>query len=427
MNLTKESYEDPVIIVGGGFAGLKAARKLGKYDIPVLLIDKQNYHVFQPLLYQVATAFLAPSDIASPLRAFLAKYNSVKVLHDEVRDINFEEKSVKTSNGEYKFKYLVLASGTTSSYFGNANWEKTAPGLKTLQDAILIRTKILRAFELAEQSSNLPEKAKHLTFLIVGGGPTGVELAGALAELTHKTMKHDFRNFNPVDAKIILCEGSERLLSTFHPKISKYALYTLEKIGVQVLLNTLVKDISENSVEINSNGATQIIESSTIIWAAGVAASEIAFNFKKLPDVELDKVGRIKVSADLSLPGYPNIFVVGDSAHIKQDDQSLVPGMAPAALQQGQYVAKAIMAKMQNKSIKPFRYFDKGNMAVIGKGKAVAEKGNIRITGFPAWLAWAFVHIYFLIEFENKIRVFLNWAWNYFTNKGGSRIISKSE
>ena len=419
------SEKPRVVIIGAGFGGLHAARRLGKFGFPVTLIDKENFHLFQPLLYQVATGFLAPGDIAAPIRSILAKYKSVKVVQDEVLDIDPDRKRIKAVNGNYPYDILIAATGTTHSYFGNDDWSAFAHGLKTINDSLMLRSLILKAFEKAELSDDEREKEKLLTFLIVGAGPTGVELAGALSELTHGTLKNEFRNFDPTKSRIVLCEAEKRVLSTFHPNISEYTYKTLSKLGVEVLTSSFVSDIAEDSVKIEKEGQSIQISASTIIWAAGVKASPLAHVLRKHYKAELDKSGKIKVNKFLNLADFEDIFVIGDLAHFETKDGKVLPGLAPVAMQQGDYVAKLLRNRSLKKETPPFAYFDKGNMAVIGRRKAVAESGKIRLTGLPAWLGWAFIHIYFLIEFEDKLVVFVRWAWNYLTGKRGSRLITK--
>lgn len=414
-----------VVIIGGGFGGLYAAKKLGGHNFPVTLIDKQNFHLFQPLLYQVATGFLPPSDIASPLRSALAKYKTVTVIQDEVIEIEPANKLIHTINSKYSFDILIVATGVTHSYFGHEQWSKHAPGLKGISDSLVLRSQILSSFEAAERIPDDSEQEKVLTFVIVGGGPTGVELAGAISELAHKTLRYEFRHINPANARIILCEAEERILPTFHKKSADYAAKTLQNLGVEVLTSSYVVEVGKDFVDIKQAQIIKRIEANTIIWAAGVKASPLAGILRSRCHVELDKMGRIKVNRDLSIPGYSDVFVIGDLAHFEQKEGKPLPGVAPVAMQQGNYLAKLLAGRIQNKQVGQFSYFNKGNMAVIGKGCAVVEIGGIRLNGFVAWLAWAFVHIYFLIEFETKVVVFFHWAWNYLTNKRGSRLIPK--
>ena len=420
------SNKPHVLIIGGGFGGLNAAIRLGRAEFPVTILEKTNFHLFQPLLYQVATGFLTPGDIASTLRAALSKYKTVRVIQDEVKDIDPHAKEVQGVQGTYKYDYLITAAGMRTSYFGHDNWSEFAGGLKSIEDALNLRTKVLTAFEAAERTANDAERKKLLTFVIIGGGPTGVELAGALSELARRTLIDEFRMFNPADCKVMLVEGGERILPAFHRNISQYAERSLNKINVEVLTKTSVVNIQKERVEA-TQGETKInIEAKTIIWAAGVKASEVSEILKNRAGAELDRMGRVKVSKNLTLPQSPDIFVIGDLAYFEDKNGKVLPGLAPVAMQQGKYVARFIRERADSKDIGPFLYFDKGNMAVIGKSRAVAETGSIRLTGFIGWISWAFIHIYFLIEFENRLIVFIRWAYNYLTNKRGSRLITHS-
>ncbi len=413
------------LVIGGGFAGLNAACVLGRLNFPVTLIDKQNFHLFQPLLYQVATGFLAPGDIASPLRAAVSKYKTVKVIQDEIIDIKPQEKKVLSINGSYSYENLVIASGMENSYFGNDDWMQYAGGLKSIEDSVKLRSKILSAFEAAERATDLETQLQLLTFCIVGGGPTGVELAGAIAELASCTLKNEFRNFDPKLCKIMLFEAGERILSAFHPKSSSYVEKILGKLDVEVHKNTFVKNIEESFVDTECKGAENRIITKNVIWAAGVKTSALTTIIQKRTDVEMDRSGRIKVEKNLTIKGFPEIFILGDIAYFEDKTGNPLPGLAPVAMQQGKYCAKYISGNFYGTRNGQFSYLDKGNMAVIGKGRAVAEAGKIRLRGFFAWIGWAFIHIYFLIEFENKLIVFMRWAWNYITNKRGSRLITK--
>lgn len=413
------------MIVGGGFAGLHAARQLGKRQFPVTLVDRRNFHLFQPLLYQLATGYLASGDIAAPLRSTLARHESVNVVLESAMDVDPERRILKTGSVEIPYDILIAATGVTHSYFGHDAWQSDAPGLKSVEDAIEIRRRVLSAFEIAERTADPKERERLLTFVIVGGGPTGVELAGTLAELARGTLSGEYRNFNPGDSKIHLFEGGDRILSSFHEKSANYAERTLSKLGVQVHTSSRVQNVAENGVQFSSGGGVHDLPAATVIWAAGVTGSSFGQLLKSRYGAELDRSGRVIVTPHLHLPGDENVFVLGDLANVRREKGDPFPGLAPVAIQQGQYVARLLEARTQRETSKPFYYFDKGNMAVIGRGRAVAETGRIRLRGFPAWLAWAFIHIYFLIEFENKIVVFWHWVWNYLTNKRGSRIITE--
>jgi len=394
-----------ILIVGGGFAGLNAAQALKKAHAEVVLLDKTNHHLFQPLLYQVATAALSPGNIAEPLRSALAKQLNAAVFMEEVISIDKDHSVVKAASGkEYPFDYLILAPGARHSYFDHPEWENLAPGLKTLEDAMTIREKILISYEFAERANDPKEAEKHLSFVIVGGGPTGVEMAGAISEISTAMVK-DFRKIDPAHAKIYLLEGTGQILPTFPKSLGERAKQDLEKLGVTVLLNTFATNVTDKGVFIGDT----FLETSTIIWAAGNAASPLL----KTLDTPLDKIGRVIVNSDLSLPGFPHIFVIGDAAHFKEDNQQPLPGIAPVAIQEGQYVAKIIRKNLSPEHRKPFKYLDKGMLATIGKAKAVGLVGRFKIKGYLAWLAWSMIHIFYLISFANKTTVALNWFYLY--------------
>lgn len=404
-----------VIIIGSGFGGLTSAKELKSVNFDVTVIDKTNHHLFQPLLYQVATAALSPADIAIPVRSILTKQSNTKVILDEVISIDKEKSIIKLKNSEMAFDYLIIATGASHSYFGNEKWEKYAPGLKTLADALTIRENIISSLELAEKETDLIKKKKYLTFVIVGGGPTGVELAGAIAEIAKKTIIKDYKNFHKSDTKIILIEALPKILNTFQESLSKHAEEDLKKMGVDIMLNTKVLDINENGVKIS----TGFIETVNIIWAAGNVASPII----RTLDIKTDNSSRVFIENDCSIPNYPNIFVIGDAANLKDQNGNLLPGIAPVAIQQGKYVGRIIAAETLKQNRKPFRYFDKGIMAAIGKTKAVAQIKGLKFSGYFAWLIWSFIHITYLISFRNRFRVMVEWIWYYFTNKHGTRLI----
>lgn len=404
-----------VLIIGAGFAGLSAAKKLGNQKgISVTIIDKKNHHLFQPLLYQVATAGLSPAEIASPVRSVLSDYSNVEVYWDEVVELDLDNKTAKTKTENFLFDYLLIACGASHSYFGHDEWEEFAPGLKTLEQATEIRRRILSAFEEAEKEHDLEKQRADLTFVIVGGGPTGVELAGSIAELSRVTLAEDFRHIDPSRTRIFLIEAGPRVLAAFDEKLAKSALKSLEELGVQVWLNSRVTEINDQGVRVG----TDFVASSCVIWAAGVRPNKIAEQVKS----EKDRLGRLKVKTDLSLQNYPTVFVAGDLACFEDNGKPL-PGLAPIAQQQGILFAKNIIAEVKGKPRKPFRYFDKGMMATIGRKKAVLQSRKIKLSGFIAWLAWLVVHIYFLIGFRNRVAVFLQWAWAYFTYSRGARLI----
>lgn len=404
-----------VVIIGAGFGGLSAAKELNSNKFDVTVADKTNHHLFQPLLYQVATAALSPADIAVPIRVILSKNKNTKVILDEAIEIDKQNNIVKLKNSQLRFDYLIVAPGSRHSYFGKDEWEKYAPGLKTLSDALVLREKIINALELAEKESDPVKKKRFLTFVIIGGGPTGVELAGAIAEIAKKTMIKDYKNFLKSDTKIILVEGLPRLLNAFEENLSSRALEELKNLGVDVMLNTKVEDVTASGVK-TSDG---FIETENLIWAAGNICSPLI----KTLDVQLDRSSRAIVENDCSIAGYPNIFVIGDSANLKDEKGNLLPAIAPVAIQQGRYVGKIIAAEVPKQNRKPFKYFDKGTMATIGKAKAVAQIKGLKISGLLAWLMWSFIHIAYLITFRNRLRVMAEWIWYYFTNRHGTRLI----
>jgi NADH:ubiquinone reductase (H+-translocating) len=417
-----------VAIVGGGFGGLYAAKELGNANVQVTLLDKRNFHLFQPLLYQVATGGLSPADIASPLRSVLAKHKNTQVLMGEVVDINPQQQLIITGNGE-KIAYdtLIIATGVSHHYFGNDQWADAAPGLKTLEDAVEMRRRILLAFERAEKETNLERRRALLTFVVVGGGPTGVELAGALAELAYSTLKNDFSSIDTAETEIILVEGTDRLLPTYPTDLSSAAQQALQNLGVKVRTQALVTDISNKVVAVKSGDRTEHIAAETILWAAGVQASPIGKVLAQGTRVELDRAGRVIVEADLSIANHANIFVIGDLANYAHQDSKPLPGVAPVAMQQGKYVAELIKARLTGNPLPTFHYTDWGNLAVIGRNAAVVDMRFMKFTGLPAWLIWTFLHIYYLIEFDNKLLVLTQWGWNYFTKQRGARLITGKE
>ncbi|MET0654963.1 MAG: NAD(P)/FAD-dependent oxidoreductase [Pseudoxanthomonas sp.] len=404
-----------LIVVGGGFGGLWATRALGNAAIRITLVDRCNHHLFQPLLYQVATAGLSSPDIAAPLRHILRNQRNVEVRLAEVRDIKAEARTVILDDGSrLHFDYLLLASGATHAYFGHDEWAKHAPGLKTLDDALQLRRHLLLAFERAEAESDPVARAAWLNFAIVGGGPTGVELAGTLAEIARHTLTNEFRNINPSDARVRLIEAGPRVLSSFPEDLSEKARKQLEKLGVEVSTGTAVTDIDESGYRLGD----EFIAARTVVWAAGVAASPLA----KSLDVPLDRAGRLLVRPDLSVPGYPEIFVAGDLASVQQSGKA-VPGVAPAAKQMGRHVAAAIRARLANRTPTDFRYKDYGNLATIGRMAAIVHFGKLKLSGLLAWWFWLAAHVFFLIGFRNRLVVLLNWAWAYWSYQRGARII----
>lgn len=422
-----------VVVVGAGFGGLRVVQKLCKQPIEITLIDKTNHHLFQPLLYQVATAALAPGDIAVPARAIFKRSKNVHVLMGEVVFVDKDQKQIHLENGERRsFDYLILAPGISHSYFGNDAWEKFAPGLKTLADALEIRERILMSFEKAEREPDPKKRKRYETFVIVGGGPTGVEVAGTIAEISARTMREDYENVNLDLLEIILVEGLPHILTAYDESLSRKAVRDLEKMGVKVMRNSMVTDVNEDGVRIKvrehtvgngqSSGTKEMfIEAGTVIWAAGNAASPLLETL----NVPLEKDGRLRVDADLSVPGHPEIFVIGDAARQVNPNGKETPGIAPGAIQHGDHVARVIRADMAEKERPVFKYFDKGSMATIGRARAIAQIRNWRFSGFFAWVLWSLVHIFFLIGFRNRFRVMAEWFWYYLTFRGGSRLITR--
>lgn len=416
-----------VVILGGGFGGLYAAKALRKAPAQVTVVDRRNFHLFQPLLYQVATGSLSPGEIASPLRRVLHAQENTRVILGEALDLDVEHRRVILTSGEIEYDTLIVATGSTDSYFGHDDWQRNAPGLKTIEEATRIRSKILNAFEQAEKESDPEKKRAWLTFVIVGAGATGVELAGALGEIAHEMLDRDFRSIDPRKARILLLEGSSRVLPPFPPDLSAKAEASLIRLGVTPQTNTLVTGIDDGGVTVKTPGGTDRIDARTIIWAAGVRASGLGEVLKRRAGAELDRGGRVMVSPDLSVPGHPEILVIGDLAHVEQDGK-MVPGVAPVAMQEGGYVAKLIRKRLDGKAQAAgnFRYFDKGSLAVIGRASAVADIWGLHISGVLAWLTWLFVHLMYLVEFSNRLLVFVQWGLLYLTYNQGARLITGS-
>ena len=429
MNQTVEnSSPHRVVIVGGGFGGLYAAQALGRNkNVDVTLIDRRNFHLFQPLLYQVATGGLSPADISSPLRSVLSRNKNTHVLMGEVRDLDPTAQKIVHNQGEIHYDTLIVATGVSHHYFGNEQWEPLAPGLKSIENALEMRRRIFMAFEAAEKETDPEKRRAWLTFVIVGGGPTGVELAGAIAELAFSTLKRDFRNIDTTEAKVLLLEGLDRVLPPYTPDLSAKAQESLEELGVTVQTKTLVTDISDHVVTTKQGDQIEQIPSRTILWAAGVKASFMGRVLADRTGVELDRVGRVMVEPDLSIKDHPNIFVIGDLANFSHQDGKPLPGIAPVAMKEGEYVAKLVQKRIKGETPEPFNYVDNGKLAVIGRHAAVVDLNFIRFSGFLAWLFWVFVHVYYLIEFDNKLVVMIQWAWNYFTRKRGARLITGEE
>jgi NADH:ubiquinone reductase (H+-translocating) len=415
-----------VVIIGGGFGGLYAAKKLGNTPVDVTLIDKRNFHLFQPLLYQVATGSLAPADISSPLRSVLSKHQNVRVLMDAAERIDVANQAVILSDQAVPYDTLIIATGVSHHYFGNDHWSTVAPGLKTIEDALEMRRRILCAFEAAERSQDPAERAALLTFVVVGAGPTGVELAGAIADLAYKVMADEFRSIDTSEAQVILLEGLDRVLPPFKPELSAKAQEGLERLGVTVNTKTRVTNITATGVTYLLGDETIELPSRTVLWAAGVKASPMGAILAAETGAELDRVGRVIVNHDLSVPNHPNIYVVGDLANFAHQGDNPLPGTGAVAMQEGEYLAETIAKRLRGEAIAPFRYIDLGSMAVIGQHEAVVDMGFIKFSGFFAWIAWLIVHIYFLIDSDRKLTVAIQWIWNYFTKDRGSRLITET-
>jgi len=408
---------DPrIVIVGAGFGGLSAAKALAGKPFDVTVIDQHNYHLFQPLLYQVATASLSPAEIASPIRAILQRAQNVNVMLGKVSGIDLERREVLAEGRRIPYDSLVLATGAQHAYFGHGDWAAFAPGLKTIDDATYIRRRILLAFEKAETETDPAERARLLNFVIVGGGPTGVEMAGAIAELANRALAEDFRSIDPRSARIILVEAAPRLLTPFDPPLSEAARTSLEQLGVEVRLGTPVTALDAAGVAVG----TERIEARTVIWGAGVIASPAG----QWLGADTDRAGRVKVAPDLSVPGHPDIFVIGDTAAINDANGNPLPGVAPVAKQQGNYIAALLIARRNGKTVAPFRYRDLGSLATIGRKRAVIQMGRFKMKGFFAWVLWCVAHIYYLIGFRNRFVVAISWLWNYITFQRATRLIT---
>ena len=405
-----------VVILGAGFGGLNAARALKRAPVRITVIDRANHHLFQPLLYQVATAALSPADISAPIRRILRRQNNVEVLLAEATAIDLPSRRVVLADGEVDYDFLIVATGATHAYFGHEDWELLAPGLKTLKDALQIRQRILIAFEIAEREPDKRLRHEWMTFVIVGAGPTGVELAGTLAEVARQTLARDFRHIDTAEARVVLVEAATKVLGTFDDTLSAKAQDQLKRLGVDVRLGLPVSEITALGVQVGS----EWIGARTIIWAAGVAASALARSL----NVPLDRAGRVLVEPDLTVPGHDNVYVIGDLAHLEQEGKP-VPGIAPAAMQEGRQAASNLLRSLGGQERLPFRYHDKGMLATIGRGAAVAHIGSIRASGYLAWLLWLFVHIFFLIGFRNRLLVMIQWAWSYITFDRGARLITE--
>ena len=405
-----------VVIVGAGFGGLNVARSLARDKVQITIVDRKNHHTFQPLLYQVATGGLSPGEIASPIRAVFRSHLNVISLLEEVEGFDLDRRIVHTGEQDIPYDYLVVAAGATHAYFGHDEWEPFAPGLKTIEDALEIRRRVLLTFELAERQCVMDMSDEPLNFVVVGAGPTGVELAGTLAEITRHVLAHEFRNIDPSRARIILLEGGPRVLPAYPDDLSRSAEDQLRGLGVEVRTSTMVTSIEAGAVRV---GETRIV-AAVILWAAGVAASQLG----KALGMPVDRAGRVLVNPDLSIPAHPEVFVIGDLAALKDENGKMLPGVAPVAIQEGKFVARTIHRDLDRTPRENFHYWDKGSLATIGRASAIAQFGKIHISGFIAWLSWLFVHIFFLIGFQNRLLVFIKWAWSYFTYERGARLIT---
>lgn len=405
-----------VVIVGGGFGGLYAARALRREPVQVTVVDRRNHHVFQPLLYQVAMAALSPGDIASPIRWILRRQKNAEVMLAEATGVDFDGKRLLLADGTVDYDYLIVATGATHAYFGHDEWRRVAPGLKTLEDALEVRRRVLIAFERAERESDPVKRAALLTFVVIGGGPTGVEMAGALAEISRQSLVRDFRHIDPGSAKILLLEGGPSVLSAFPEDLRAAAVKDLKRLGVDVRTNSIVTGVSPGVVSVG----TTTIPSETVLWAAGVAASRLGATL----GVPLDRAGRVLIQPDLTIPGHPDVFVIGDLASLAGENGRPLPGVAQVAMQMGAHAVANILRAIEHQPLRPFRYHDLGNMATIGRASAVADFGWLHLKGYVAWLAWLFVHILNLIGFRNRLVVFVQWAWAYFSYQRAIRLIT---
>jgi NADH dehydrogenase len=413
-----------IVVVGGGFAGLHVAKGLKRAPVQVTLVDRRNFHLFQPLLYQIATGGLSPANIAAPLRGILRGQRNCMVLMGDVSHIDLTKRSLKVAECEIGYDILIVAAGATHSYFGHQEWEKFAPGLKTIEDATEIRRRVFTAFEAAERSTNDEERRKLLNFVIVGAGPTGVELAGALAEIARHSLREDFHDINPAEAHVVLIEAGDRVLPVYPPELSKKAEESLHRLGVLVRTGTAVDQITPQGVTLKTADGSEFLATTTVLWAAGVQASPLAKVLSEQTGAELDRAGRIKVQADLSLPGQPGVFVLGDMAHCLGADGKPLPGVASVAISQGKFVARLIKARIAGRTPPTYHYRDLGSLATIGRSAAVADIGNLHFSGFFAWLLWLFIHLMKIVSFRNRVLVFLQWGWSYFSYDRAARLIT---
>jgi NADH dehydrogenase len=416
-----------VVVVGGGFGGVAVTNALRSKDVQVTLVDRRNFHLFQPLLYQVATGQLSPANIAMPLRSIFRRRGNVDCVMGEVVAVDPVKQRVLLADGELPYDSLVLAAGARHHYFGNDRFEAFAPGLKGLEEATDIRRRILSSFEAAERLSDHREITQRLTFVVVGGGPTGVELAGAIGELAHSTLRRDFHHFNTASARVLLVEHNHHVLRMFPEELSVKAAQALERLGVTVRTGTLVADVTADHVTLRSGDDEEIVETQNVFWAAGVQASPLGALVARATDAETDRAGRLVVGADCSLPKYPNIYAIGDMANYSQGDSGPLPGVAPVAMQQGKFVADCILRKLRGDSLRTFQYKDRGSMATIGRAAAVVNMGKVRLSGFIAWLAWLFLHLLMLVGFENRALVLMQWYIGYLTRSRSARLITHSD
>ncbi|HUS04792.1 MAG TPA: NAD(P)/FAD-dependent oxidoreductase [Bryobacteraceae bacterium] len=417
-----------VVIIGGGFGGLYAAKSFAQADLQVTVLDRRNFHLFQPLLYQVATGALSPGDIASPLRSILRKQKNTVVLLGEALDVDVDTRTIRLDDGtRLAYDTLIVAAGAQNHYFGNSAWEQFAPGLKTVEEATHIRQRILYAFEAAEREPDPEQRRAWLTFVVVGAGPTGVELAGALGEIANDTLKEDFRFIRPEEARILLLDGSPRVLPPFPPDLSEKAERSLIKLGVRTRTNVKVTNIDPGGVTLTGPKGEEQIASRTVLWAAGVQGASFGRRLAERTGAELDRGGRIVVASDCSIPNHPNILVIGDLAHCKGKDGTPLPGVAPTAMQQGRYAARLVQDRIAGKATPPFHYRNKGSLAVIGRASGVAQLGGLHFSGLTAWLLWLFVHLMYLAGFQNRLVVFVRWGFTYITFNRGARLITKTE
>jgi NADH dehydrogenase len=423
-----------VVVVGGGFGGLQAVQRFRRAPVEVTLIDRRNFHLFQPLTYQVATGALSPGEIAYPLRAIFKRYRNVRVLMAEVADFNLEAREVHLrpvagipAPAALPYDTVIVAGGSTYSYFGHDDWRKYAGEVKSLESALHVRSRLLTAFEAAEVEQDTDRRAAWLTFVVVGGGPTGVEMAGQIGELARDTLRHDFRTIDPRTARILLVEALDRVLTTFPPSLSGKAARSLEKLGVTVLTSRTVVGIDGESVTIeDASGEAHRIPSRTVMWAAGVTASSLGARLAELTGAESDRAGRLTVEPDLTLPGHPEVFALGDMVRVRGADgvPTVLPGVAPVAMQQGRYAAKVVLARLRSRESRPFHYRDKGNLATIGRAAAVADLKGLKLSGFVAWFVWLTVHLFYLVGFQNRVLVLIRWSVSFFTRGRGARLIT---